>query len=183
MSIRGRISRRLLNRLEHHTSAFFRRAQIQILADLAADSFGRGKIRIRKGSPAKALKEYAAFTVSCMEAGPADPDRLFRDAARLGSRIRRASGLTDRSDLQKLVFLLYRNIDIEMTGNLPGEIVVSSCYFNRFYTPRQCRLMSCVDSGIVSGIFGGGQLVFSQRITDGCDRCVACLCKEENDHE
>ena len=181
--IRKAISRRLLRRFERHTPQVFRRRQLQILADLAAGSFGRSPIRISKGYPARGLREYAAYTVSCMETGPADPDRLFRDAADLGARIRRASGLTDPEDLQRLVFLLYRNIGIIMTGELPGQIDVPVCYFSRYYTPQQCALMSCVDSGIVSGIFGGGHLAFSQRITEGCDRCKACFCKEERDHE
>lgn len=180
MILREKISRRLLSRMEKHTPRFFYRIQIQALADLAADSFGRERIRISRGSHAQALKEYAQFTELCMETCTADPERLFRDAYDLGAKVRRLSGLTDRSDLQKLVFQLYRNIDIFMVGELPGEISVLGCYFSRFYTPRQCELMSCVDSGIVSGIFGGGELTFSRRITEGCESCVARFCEEGN---
>lgn len=167
-----------MDRMERKNTRFFRCLQIQILADLAADSFGCGRISIPKNSPERALKKYAKYTVSCMETQEADPDRLFRDAARLGAKIRRLSGLTDKRDLQRLVFLLYRNIYITMKGELPGEISVTDCYFSRIYSPEQCRLMSFVDSGIISGIFGGGRLRFSQRITEGCECCMAAFSKE-----
>ncbi len=179
MILREKFSRRLLRRFEKHAPEYFYRIQIQALANLAADSFGCERIRISRGSHSQALKDYAQFTAKCMESRPADTDRLFRDAYELGSKVRRVSGLTDKSDLQRLVFMLYRNIDIFMVGEVPGEISVLGCYFSRFYTPRQCELMSCVDSGIVSGIFGGGELTFSQRITEGCEKCIACFCEEE----
>ena len=33
--------------------------------------------------------------------------------------------------------------------------------------------MSCVDSGIISGLCGGGRLTFTKRITEGCTLCTA----------
>ena len=58
-----------------------------------------------------------------------------------------------------------------------GEIVVTDCYFSRFYTPEQCAIMSSVDSGIIAGLCGGGTLTFTERITEGCRRCRACFSK------
>ena len=58
-----------------------------------------------------------------------------------------------------------------------GEIVVTDCYFSRFYTPEQCAVMSSVDSGIIAGLCGGGTLTFTERITEGCRRCRACFSK------
>ena len=98
----------------------------------------------------------------------------------LGNRLRRITGFTDSKDLQQLVFFLYRNIHIAMGGRLPGEIRVSSCYFSHFYTPKQCALMSYVDSGIIAGLFGGGNLKFVERITEGCGRCTAIFKERGN---
>ena len=259
--IRQSISKRIIKRIanstqqdscqaelkgfNHKTAQMVCRREIQILGNLAARSFGCSPIRIRKDAPDNGLKEYAEYTVACMEQsigitadaidahaadtavgetaicetaiGEKDPAvtadseiekkadvnvasknsntkqsmgndllcaTLFRDAARLGRRIRRISGLSSTSDLEKLIFMLYRNIGIEMTGSLPGEITVSKCYFSRYYTPEQCRIMSYVDSGIISGIMGGGRLKFSQRITDGCQCCNANFCKgRSREHE
>ena len=103
--------------------------------------------------------------MTCM---PADRDRLFEQARRTGARIRRVTGFTEDEDIRRLIFYLYRNISIQMHGSLPGEIEVTDCYFSRLYSPRQCSLMSCVDSGIMSGVHDGGRLKFTQRITQGC---------------
>lgn len=160
--------------------------------------------RLKFPDPDTALRQYAEFTASCMRSaaacsdpdgyvpagadasgsvagGAADtelPERLYQDAFRLGSLIRRITGLRDRRDLDRLIFCLYRNIDIGMSGSTDSELIVSGCFFSEFYTPWQCRLMSCVDSGIIAGICGGGHLVFTERITEGCGRCRACLVRE-----
>ena len=135
-------------------------------------------------------------------------EELFRDARRLGEKIRRVTGLTADEDLKRLIVLLYRNIGIHMTidGRIAGanekqitgetegrtedeitgefapkhagELTVSACYFSRCYSPAECRLMSCVDAGIVTGICGGGCLRFSQRITEGCGFCRAHLTED-----
>lgn len=177
--MRERIARKLLNRFERGTPGILRRMQIQILTDLAAGSFGLPGPRVWHRSAPKALEEYAAFTVRCMRKAPASPDHLFARAFALGERVGRISGLTRDEDLQRLVFLLYRNIDITMEGSLPGDIRVVSCYFSGCYDPDQCATMSCVDSGIVSGIFGGGRLTFRQRITEGNPCCRACFISRE----
>ena len=70
---------------------------------------------------------------------------------------------------------LYRNLQISMSGHLPGEITVRKCYFSGFYTPEQCAIMSAVDSGVISGLFGGGTLTFTRRMTEGHETCAACF--------
>lgn len=160
--------------------------------------------RLKFADPDAALRQYAEFTASCMssaaacsdpdgyvktgtgeagsDAGGAPdtelPDRLYQEAFRLGSLIRRITGFRDRRDLDRLIFCLYRNIDISMSGSTDCGLIVSGCFFSEFYTPWQCRLMSCVDSGVIAGICGGGRLEFTERITEGCGRCRACLLRE-----
>lgn len=183
--MREQISRRLLSRFEKKVPDFFRRRQLQVLMDLAAESFDVPKEKLRRGSAEKALRQYAGFTCLCMKTGAVEEEKLFRDAQRLGKRIRQITGLTDDGDLHRLIILLYRNIGIRMSikGSLgtdhAGEVTVSDCYFSRVYSPKECGLMSFVDSGIVSGICGGGKLRFSQRITEGCESCRACFAKDE----
>lgn len=170
--MRKQFSRGIMTRLEGNMPEGLKRKQLQILADLAAESFGAPKIRL-SGTAEEALEQYAAFTCRCMEEKEADESRLFRDAQRLGSKIRKITGLTDAGDADRLIILLYQNIGIRMM--IDTDITVSECYFSRFYTPEQCRIMSNVDSGIISGIRGGGGISFQRRITEGCDRCKACF--------
>lgn len=149
---------------------------------------------LRYFDPDNALRRYAEFTTACMEfigsgeeLGSEDEQgsgmgaleqlsgRLYQDAYRLGSIIRRVTGFRERGDLDRLIFYLYRNIDIDMSGSTDSELLVSDCYFSNYYTPEQCRMMSNVDSGIIAGICGGGRLEFTERITEGCGRCRACF--------
>ena len=177
--------------------------QIQILLGTTARAFGVRSRPVWYLPREKALRAYAAFTLACMrgyagkgiqpeisrqlypkesrlKCGTCDiqPEvsrRLYRHAYRLGSRIRAVTGFTTPEDQTRLVFYLYRLIGIRMSGRLPGMVTISSCYFSRCYTPEQCAVMSAMDAGIMAGICGGGRLVFTERITEGCGRCCALM--------
>ena len=155
-----------------------RRFEIRLLTRLAARAFHLPPPHLPASADA-ALAAYAAFTVRCMNHAETDAGTLFATAQQLGIRVRRLSGLRDPQDLQRLVIWLYRNIRITLSGSLPGRITVSSCFFSSVYTPDKCALMSQVDSGIISGIFGGGELHFTERLTEGCGHCTACFSLKE----
>lgn len=176
----ARLRKNLLARLEQHTPGWVRAIQSQVLLNISARGFGMRRRPIRLRTEEQALREYAAFTIASMMRDEADPAQLYREAYRAGRRIRRLSGLTEKEDLERLVFYLYKNIRITMTGGLPGQITVADCYFSQYYTPVQCAVMSNVDAGIITGICGGETLVFSERITEGCGRCRACLKEGSN---
>ncbi len=165
--------KKILDRLERHTPEWLVCLEIQILLWTTARAFGVPGKRIHFRQAQTALQEYAAFTRTCMQTRKADPERLYREAYRTGSIVRRVTGFTRQQDRQQLTFYLYRNLRILMDGRLPGEVTVTGCYFSRFYTPGQCALMSNVDSGMVAGLMGGGRLEFSERITEGCRCCRA----------
>ena len=167
------VTRGILRALERHTPGWVICLELRVLCNTTARAFGVPERKLRTWSAEKALQEYAVFSAECLNAGGQDPARLYREAYRTGARVRRLTGFTEKRDLERLVFYLYRNLGIRMGGQLPGEVTVSRCYFSRFYTPEQCALMSHVDSGMIAGIFGGGKLEFSERITGGCGRCRA----------
>ena len=171
--MRAHIFRKLLRSLERHPRGLFSRIQLQILLNVTAQAFDVTGKQIWHLPCERALEEYAIFTENAMRLSDADPHRLYQEAYVLGSRIRRITGFTDHGDLQRLIFFLYRNIGIHMDGRIPGEVVVSSCYFSQFYTPGQCALMSFMDSGIIAGLWGGGDLIFTGQITEGCGNCTA----------
>lgn len=194
--MRAWISKRFLSFQERRPSKVLARIQLQILLRATARGFGRkGRWILFSKDP---LKAYARFTEDCLAgnvaaetAGHMEPgiagsgaaeaansrgrERLYQSAFRTGSRVRKVTGLAAPEDLQRLVFLLYRNIGITMTGQLPGEVLVSACYFSKVYTPQQCAVMSAMDHGIIAGICGPGTLQFTERLTEGCGRCKACF--------
>ena len=193
-------ARGILRALERYTPAWVVCLEIRILYRTTARAFGvpekkiplwsagqalrirdvRQALRtgfagqtLRNGYAEQALRDYAAYSARCLMRCNADPGRIYREAYRTGERIRRLTGYTEKADLERLVFYLYRNIGILMDGHLPGEVTVSSCFFSRFYTPEQCALMSYMDSGMIAGILGGGKIEFTERITEGCGGCKA----------
>ena len=173
--MRARLFRGLLDLLEAHRPSLFRRIQLQVLTYVTAAAFQVKVPRLWQKKPEKALAEYAAFTKSCMEDRRAESARMYQLAYDAGSMLRRITGFSEKTDLERLVFLLYRSIGITMDGELPGKVTVSACYFSRLYTPEQCGMISAMDSGIVAGICGGGQLTFTERLTEGCACCTAYL--------
>ena len=157
------------------------RIELQILLDTTARAFAMPGKKIKSRTARGALREYAAFTGKCMKYGKTDLKKVREEAYRTGQLVRRITGFRESRDIERLIFYLYRNIRISMTGHIPGEIVVSRCYFGRFYSPEQCAIMSLVDEGIIAGICGGGRLEFAERITEGCGRCRACFREAEDD--
>ena len=173
--MREKITEKLLDRLEVHTPGLLLSVQYQVLTDMTARAFGVPGIRVWTLDPERAFDAYARFSEGCMKKYHGDPERLYREACKVGSALRTLTGFQDRTDLQRLVFYLYRNIRIRMEGTLPGPVRISACYFSTLYTPSMCALMSSADSGIIAGLFGGGSLTFTERITEGCDGCRACF--------
>ncbi|MCR4904308.1 MAG: hypothetical protein K6A23_15725 [Butyrivibrio sp.] len=167
--------RKLIDILQVKTPGLFKNIELQILANATALSFNMPSVQIWYKPYKQALSQYRKYTVKCMEKGDINPERIYDTAFKTGSIVRKVTGFANKEDLEKLVFYLYKNIKITMSGDLPGEITVSRCYFSRAYSPSQCRLMSIMDSGIVAGIWGGGSLKFTRRITEGCKNCKACF--------
>ena len=165
--------RGILWALERYTPAWVVCLEIRVLYNTTSRAFGVPEKKIRLRAPGEVLRDYAAYSARCLMRCKADPGRIYREAYRTGEQVRRLTGFTEKADLERLVFYLYRNIGILMDGHLPGEVTVSRCYFSQFYTPEQCALMSYMDSGIIAGILGGGKLEFSERITEGCEKCRA----------
>ncbi|MCR5582647.1 MAG: hypothetical protein K6F70_03420 [Eggerthellaceae bacterium] len=56
-----------------------------------------------------------------------------------------------------------------------ASVRMRSCYFSSIYGPATCALMSRMDEGLMAGLVGDGELVFSSRITQGADACYACF--------
>jgi hypothetical protein len=70
-------------------------------------------------------------------------------------------------------------LDIDFQGDEKGEVLISHCSLSRYYSPDTCRVMSAMDRGLLAGLSGGKQLVFSARITEGQACCRAYLGAQE----
>lgn len=153
-----------------------RRIEVQILMGLVTSSLHLPKQNLLRMPSARALDALAAFTSKHLEkCSSKQQQRLNAKAFRLGECLRRFLIRRDHETLTSLTFLLYRNIGIDMEGHFPGRVIVSRCHFCHYYSPHLCAIASLMDSGVICGLFGGGQLVFHERITEGKDKCCCSL--------
>ena len=170
----------LLARLLTHTPVIIRRQALVQLFRATAAAFQADMPRLSGLSREQCLLAYARFTAEQAEAALRQGDdlpglqaRLYENAYRLGrlpGRLLRVQGVDDTMTLGRF---LYGILDIDFEGSANGEITIDRCYFSNYYSPEVCRLMSAMDRGLLAGLAGGGDLAFSQRITEGHACCRA----------
>ena len=108
-------------------------------------------------------------------------ERLYWNAYRLGRTpgwLLRVQGVDDVMALGRSLYDIldidfYGSVSDSVSGSDSGEITISRCYFSSFYSPEACQVMSAMDRGLLAGLAGGGELMFSQRITEGHPCCRA----------
>jgi hypothetical protein len=168
------------------TPAPFRKKVLRRLILATARAFGVEPISTRGLSARELLRGYALFTREEAErlwAERGDESaverRLFDGAREIGTGLRRRFRLRSREDVLRMSRALYRILGIDFAGRPDGSIAISRCAFSPFYTARVCRLMSALDAGAAAGLSGGGELEFTQRITEGHDCCRARLAFKE----
>ncbi len=100
-------------------------------------------------------------------------ERLYRNAFEMARLHIKGLRLTTMQDVIATGRVLYRILEIDLQGNVQGDILIRECYFSRFYSPEICQLMSAMDRGLFAGLSNGGVLTFSGRITEGQPYCRA----------
>ena len=153
---------------------------LQAIFDATATAFDHQAPVTRRMTFDKSLETYARFTelaVTTAIDGRHDllenQAKLRRNAFNVGLRFRALFGVSSRKDVMDVARLLYRMIGIDFHGTAGGEITISRCGFDRFYSPRTCRVMSSFDEGVLAGLSGEGNLVFTGRLTEGQPYCEA----------
>jgi len=126
------------------------------------------------------LESYARFTAGMAESlvitgeSEAEVKERLREAGfSFGTVVRRELRVRSRSEVIRAGRILYRILGIDFSGATDGGIVIRKCLFAGFYSPGTCSLISALDEGLLAGLAGGGSLVFSGRITEGCPACTA----------
>ncbi len=167
----------LLRLAEAYVPTWCKKKQVEVLFRITADALESPMPETSRLGYKGLLQSYAAFTSDEVlrlkegEGFDAAKQRLYDEAYALGQKLRRLLRVGD-SDAYRLVALLYKNIEIEIQGSIPGELTVPRCFFSDTYIPEVCEFMSALDNGIIGGICNGGELVFNERITEG-----SCCCK------
>lgn len=152
--------------------------EICVLMRMTAKAAGRKAPSLQRLTRQDSLRQYIDFTagvISEMDEHKRGTLRrnMYDRAFAVGRFLGRLPGRKSNAAKAKMIRRLYRNIGISINGDMPGIISVPRCAFSASYTPEICHVMSGVDSGIICGIFGGGNLEFTQRLTEGCQVCKA----------
>jgi hypothetical protein len=157
-----------------------RRRKLEELLQLTARAFDAAPPSVDGLSPKGIRNRYAEFSQEMAEQALGRPEeltmirqRLFNEALPLGREIARELGVSTLQEAMAAARILYRGLEIDFRGDRQGDIVIRRCSFSRHYSPEVCRLMAALDSGILSGLAGGGELEFAQRLTEGADCCRA----------
>jgi len=162
--------------------AFIKKKSISELFACTAEAFECGMPDINKLSYDVCLSAYAQFTREAAEQAirkganlETIQARLYRNAFSLGEILRKQFHITTFKDAMAASRILYRALKIDFHGDSHGNITIKRCFFSKFYSSRVCQLISSLDAGVLAGLSGGENLVFSQRITEGGSCCKACL--------
>jgi hypothetical protein len=172
---------RLATLLLRHAPAILKRQALAQLFRATAAAFMCDMPALFGLSRAQCLVAYARFTAGRAEDAlcrgddlPGLQERLYANAYRLGRTPGRLLRIHTVDDVMLLGRFLYSVLDIDFEGSGgDGEIVIGRCYFSSFYSPQVCQLMSAMDRGLLAGLAGGGELIFSARITCGEACCRA----------
>ncbi|MBP5277884.1 MAG: hypothetical protein J6Z18_05285 [Prevotella sp.] len=156
-------------------SILFRKIELQLLMNITARALGKPPKRLWTLSNDQALQSYAEYTRDNLREPVGEPllRRMNDEAWRMGVLLRRLFFLRSPERSRRFIISLYRNINIELEGQMPGNLCFKHCFFSRYYSPATCLAASALDEGIIRGIVGEGQLLFQQRITEGCACCKA----------
>ncbi len=160
-----------------------RRRELEELFGRTAAAFGQPVPAPRGRSVRGRLRDFARATRDWAEAALADgrdlgaiDDRLYRSALHLGRVYRARLGIGSLADALAAARAIYRGLGIDLRADpRTGSIVVRRCAFSGCYSAPVCRVISALDRGLLAGLSGGGELRFSERITEGHGRCRAEL--------
>jgi hypothetical protein len=103
---------------------------------------------------------------------------MFSVGLSLGQEFKRILGVGD--SVEELILaakILYKVLGIEFTikksENEVLVMVVNHCFLAEYYTPDTCLVLSAADEGVVQGLNPMIKINFTDRITEGCLRCLA----------
>ncbi len=167
--------------LELYIPEFIKREILSRLITVSTVSFQCSVPKLKGLSADELLNHYAYFTENAIrERLSQNLDcsdlkfRLYRNAFQDGQILRDRFGLSGHGDVIRLMRFLYRILKIKMRKDPQTDgIIISQCFFSRYYSSEVCQLMGALDQGLAAGLSGGEQLEFGERITDGFDFCRA----------
>ena len=160
--------------------AFIKKKKLAQLLAVTARAFDSRMPSLKGLDYNACLRLYAQFTVElCEMAVQQNLDlvrirrSLYEGALDMAKDLRYSFRISDTAEAMQLCRILYRNMGIDFICHEPGDITIKRCFFSEFYSARTCDIISGLDKGLIIGLAGPGDVVFSHRITEGHETCRA----------
>lgn len=170
----------LVSALEIYTPNFVKKRALTQLFRYMAAAFDEKVPPLAGLDFQECLAQYALFAQNHAEKRlregrevEAVAQRLYQSAVEMSQPYGKLLRLGTMADVMAIGRVLYRILKIDLQGDARGEVVINRCYFSRFYSAGECRLMSAMDRGLFAGLSNGGELTFTSRITEGQPCCRA----------
>lgn len=158
------VRKRALEQLFRSTAAAFE-ARLPPLAGLDSQACLAAYARFTRMQAERRLRE--GREIEAVE------QRLYRNAVEMGQSYGKWLRPGTVQDVMAIGHVLYRVLATDFQGDARGDVVITRCYFSRFFSAEVCRLMSAMDRGLFAGFSNGGELTFATRITEGHPCCRA----------
>lgn len=104
---------------------------------------------------------------------------LFKAGLKLGREAKRRLGVGNSlQDLIRAARILYRVLGIEFEVEESGDgitVMVNKCSLSNYYAADTCNILSAADEGVVQGLNENIHMHFTEKITDGHSKCIACI--------
>jgi hypothetical protein len=106
-------------------------------------------------------------------------DALFAACTKLGQETRRRLCVKTQADIVKASKVIYRVLCIDATltwqNTEVATLTVHRCALAQEYTELTCQVLSAADEGVFNGLRPKATMAFSEKLTGGCQKCVAAL--------
>jgi hypothetical protein len=141
-----------------------------------------GSVGERRRQMAKthaALVEVLVDAVGKERAVQLGREALFAACTKLGQETRQRLGVKSQADMVEASRVIYRVLGIDATlawqSNEVATLTVHRCALAQEYAELTCKVLSAADEGVFNGLSPKATMVFSEKLTGGCEKCVAAL--------
>lgn len=178
-----KVALNLLGRIaDVYVPASFKKKGLRSLFCITARAYGAEVPSLAGLSYDECLLRFASFTRSLVDEA-IDRGRdlrnvregLYEEAFGLGSSLRKLLGVSSAKDAMAACRIVYRSIGIDFEGTEHGAVIIRKCYFSQYYSGATCDAISWLDKGLVAGLSQGGQLNFTERLSESKSCCRAVL--------
>jgi hypothetical protein len=163
---------------QQYVPSFIKKRTLQELFEVTAGAFQCRAPDPKGFSYEEYLNEYAQFTRDKADEGikrgieAGVKQRLYDGAYTLAQKTKHDYHINSTKDALKMARIVYGILKIDFQSDPQGEVTIKRCFFSGIYAKEVCRLISSLDEGFLEGLTGG-RFRFSQRMTEGKDRCLA----------